>query len=515
MARLRRRFRRGAIAALSSQLIATGGQVLLVPLFLSAWGKQLYGEWLTLAAAVAYAGMADLGFSSYVVNLLNQHFAREERSALLGTLHSALSLLVRVSLIAFVCMASAAVALPLDEWFAFEEIGSGAGSLVAVLLSLQVIAAVPRGLIIGLYRAVEEYPRGVLLANVQRLAAIGLTAAALLGGAGPVGTAALQLVPLIATTFWALADFARRHPWIEIGTQRCVPGLAKTFIRPSLYFLAVQGSLVLVLQGSTITVGLVFGSGAVALFASLRTLANLVRQVSSSLSNALWPELTALAAREKWELLQSVHRTSVKCLTALSLGGAGFLALAGRDVFTLWTGGQLAFDPVLLHAFLALLVLQAPWTASSYVLLATNHHADLAKRQLVAGVLGLALGAWLATEYGPSGVLWGLLLAETALCGLTIPRAVVRLVGDSWPRYLAEVYGRGAFVAAVLLAVLGLTDLTPLPAPARILAAAVVSGGLTLSLTWFAWLMPAERSRLAGVLVPELRRAVHEPGGSA
>jgi len=38
------RFRRGAVATLTSQVVRAVGQIVLVPVFLGVWGERLYGE---------------------------------------------------------------------------------------------------------------------------------------------------------------------------------------------------------------------------------------------------------------------------------------------------------------------------------------------------------------------------------------------------------------------------------------------------------------------------------------
>ena len=255
MTERRQRFRHGALASLASHVVAILGQLALVPLHLYAWGEQLYGEWLILWAAVAYVGVADLGFSSYVANRLNAQRARGDDAGYLQTLHSALGFSVRISAVAFALLAGAALVLPFDRWLAFEETERQVAVIACLLLALQLTAAIPRGLVVGLYRTIGEYPRGQLLAVVQRLGLTLLTAAGLLLGAGMVEIAALQLVPLLATTVWAWSDLRRRHSWIEIGVQRRVRGLALTFLKPSLLFVAIQVGMVIVLQGSTLVIG--------------------------------------------------------------------------------------------------------------------------------------------------------------------------------------------------------------------------------------------------------------------
>lgn len=513
---LARRVRLGALASLGSQVVVTAAQVLLVPLFLAAWGGELYGEWLTLAAAVGYAAVADLGLSTYVVNRLTTARVRGDQREYLEVLHSALAFTLTVGVLVLAGVCALAWCLPFERWFGFVQTGASGARWTVALIALQVASAIPRGLVLGLYRTIEEYPRGVLIANGQRLGAFAATALALVAGGGPASVAAAQLLPLFAALLWVLVDLRRRHAPIRLGVRHRVRGLALSFLRPSLHFFAVQASLVLVLQGSTTIVGLISGVGAVAVFASLRTLANLVRQVANTLSNALWPELTALVAAERYAELRRVHRSAVKGLWALSLAAAASLALAGEDLFELWTGGRLACDRLVLGAFLVHLVLQAPWTASSYVLLASNQHQSLARRQLLAGVLGLGLGAWFALTLGPAGLVLGLSCAELLLCARFVPRAVVAMTGDDWRGFRDRVLLRGAILCGgVALVVRALTPgLASLDPGARILAAGVIGPATTLALALVLFLDEDERRQLRRILSWGARRASASPEAS-
>ncbi|MEM7306326.1 MAG: hypothetical protein AAF682_06635 [Planctomycetota bacterium] len=502
------RFRSGALASVVSNVVGAGGQVVLVPAFLAAWGEQRYGEWLTLAAAVAYASFADLGLATYVTNRLNALRAREEMAEYARVLHSALALSLVLSGCMMAVLAAGLWGAPLAAWFRFEDTPGSTAALASIVLAAQAVVSIPRGLVLGLYRTIGEYARGTHLANLQRVAYVGATLGTLALGAGLVEVAAAQLATAVAAPALALFDLARRHPDLPLGLGRRDRALARSLVRPSVHFLAIQVSLIGVLQGSTLLVSSLFGAGAVAVFVSLRTLANFVRQAGGALSNAAWPELTRLSAAGAGGTLREVHRLKVKLLWALTLGAAAFLRLTGEELFAAWTGGRLAFDALLFDAFLLWLVAQAPWTASSYVLLASNRHERLAVRQLAAAVLGLAGGAWLARWLGPAGLLVGLAGAELALCGLFVPRRVCAVTGDDPARFLREVYGRGvlASLAMVLLVVLGDAWIGAAGPLARIFAGALLAGGGLLLVAVPFWLTPHERRRAAELLSPRLGR---------
>ncbi|MFT5284217.1 MAG: O-antigen/teichoic acid export membrane protein, partial [Planctomycetota bacterium] len=81
------------------------GQLVLVPIFLRAWGEARYGEWLTLSAMAAQIALVDFGVQTYVVNRLNQNYARGEIDQYNRVLHSALYWSLALAAVAFVIAA--------------------------------------------------------------------------------------------------------------------------------------------------------------------------------------------------------------------------------------------------------------------------------------------------------------------------------------------------------------------------------------------------------------------------
>ena len=73
-----KRLIQGIGANFLGQVINVASRVLLVPLFLTAWGAQVYGEWLILSSVVAYLSLTDLGGQLYIVNRLTQAYAQKD-----------------------------------------------------------------------------------------------------------------------------------------------------------------------------------------------------------------------------------------------------------------------------------------------------------------------------------------------------------------------------------------------------------------------------------------------------
>ena len=489
----------GSLGVLIGQIINIFGQILVVPLFLWAWGAQLYGEWLVLFAVVAYLSLLDFGMQMYVVNRLNQCYSVKQLNDYTRILHSALTLYLSVAVVAGCLIAIAVYVAPIGQWLNFRLMDHSTVAVVAFLLAAQLIFAIPQGLVTGLYRTFQEFPREAVLGNLRLFSMFGLTALILLIGGGVIHVATIQLIPLVGVIAFVLYDLRKRHPEVKIGLAQSDWKLAITFLGPGLLFFLIQISNALIIQGSIIVVSVLAGSVYVAVFVIHRTLTNLIRQIVGSLSNALWPELTTLEARGDYSRLRIVHRSFVKMSFAACIFAGIWLHFAGKDILELWTLGRITFDQRLLDTFLLYLVFQAPWLASSYFPLAFNRHKNIAIRYISSAVLGLGLAVVLVQYWGIVGVALGLLIADILVCSWFVPLETCRILGDSVRKFWADAVLRGVPVISIVWGVAWSLAQLNIPPILHILAIGGSTSLVGIGLGYFFWLTSHERRQVLSI----------------
>ena len=505
-----RRVSSGTAANVIRQVINIGSEILLVPILLTAWGAGRYGEWQILSAAVAYFTVLDLGTHTYAINRLNECYNRGEWAEFTRNLHSALMVAILAAGFGLVFAIPAAMLAPVTSWFHLSATGSGTAALVLVALALHAAMALPIGMVAGVYRAVGEYARDININNVYRTVTCLATAAIALagGGLGPVAIA--QLLAFAGTLGYIIIDIRRRHPHVQLGLRRAEGRLVLSLMLPSMLFLLIQASASAVVQGSVLLVGAAAGTTAVAVFTTLRTLVNGVPQVVNSISGTLWPELTALHARGQKKSLRDLHRLSAKVILWLGIVSAVFLHFTAADIVALWTGGRIQFDQQLIDAMLGLELLTTWSLASSTMIAALSRPRTLAIAQVSTTAIGLGLG-WLYL-YLPRA--W----ARSAWCSASgsprfaisawfIPLCACWLVGDRFPRFAADVLGRGLVAGCAVLLTVGIVS--PLIDPGLVRAAATwaLTGAVGLPILLAFWLSKRERERL-GLFVPAPLRQI-------
>lgn len=440
------RVAKGTLANILGQALNIGGQLALVPIFLNYWGNQSYGEWLALSAMVTYLGTLDLGMQTYVVNRLNQCYSLEQMDEYTRVLHT--GLLVNIVIpAAGLCLALPIIfAAPLTRWLQLQATPPSTAAWVAALLSLQMVYSIVYGLLIGIYRTINEYPRGQMITNVRSFLNLALTIVLALCGGQLRGLATLQLGLLVATSIYVYLDISHRRPDIRIGLSRADWRLGVQFIAPSSMFLGIQFIGALSVQGSTLLVSGMFGAGALVAFASLRTLSNLIKQASATVQLALWPEFTTLDAQEKMNSLRTLHLLGAKVVMTIAVCSAVFLISVGDRLVAFWTRGRVAYDPALMLAFLVLACSQAHWFTSSILISACNRQKVLLRCTSAAGLGGFLAGYVAAHWYGVVGFVYGLVAGDAVLCGIALPWMACKMIGERRRKFFGEVTGRSVLL---------------------------------------------------------------------
>lgn len=493
-----RRITNGAMANVLRQGINIGSEVLLVPILLSCWGAGLYGEWQILSVAVAYFAVLDLGTHTYASNRLNECYNTGQLGEFTRNLHSALTVAVVAGALGLLFAIPGAILAPLTKWLNLTQTSQGAASLVLIALAIHAALALPIAMLGGIYRAVGEYARDIMVNNVYRVSTCVLTAVLASLGGGVVHVAIAQLLAFAGAMLFIIIDIGRRYPHIHIGLNQTDTRLVISFVAPSLMFLLIQTSASAVVQGTVLLVGSVAGAGAVAVFTTLRTLVNGVPQVVNSVSGTLWPELTAMNARGQHKELRELHQLGAKIMLWLGIAAAVFLHHAAADIVSLWTGSRIQFDQGLIDALLVLELLTTWTLASSTLLAAVNRPRTLATAQLLATGVGLAVGYWLAQLGGSSGVVWGLVFASVGITGWFVPYAACRMLDDNFGRFAGEVLLKGLLLAAVLYFAIGWIELALAAQPriVRVFSIWASSGLAGLILLFAFWVRKHEREWL-------------------
>lgn len=392
------------------------------PLFLHAWGVEIYGEWLLLSSAVLYLLLADFGGQLYIGNRMAVAFAKGDQEVFQRLLHTGMAMFLLLSLAVFALFIVGAALV--TNWSAISIVHTSPRVVIAVLtlLALQVCVSLPLGILMGVYRAVGMLPRSAMLNNLSQLLQLLLVAIGLWFGLGIVGIALMHVIPVVAVTGIALRELHALHPEFHILSLRSADRrMALEFLKPSSYFFSIQLSNALTFQSVLLIVGAILGAAQVVLFSALRTIANSIRQLLAISMNSVWPDLTRFHAKGEEEKLTLLFHVALRATLVVGALFVGIFHYFGEWIFHLWLGGKVEYRQILMDLFLLYILQFVFWTSCSNLLMSINRHHEISILLIVSGVATTVAVFFGGQQWGLDGVVVGLIAVDLALPFWAVP----------------------------------------------------------------------------------------------
>lgn len=381
----------GSGANIYGQVVATGVQLLSIPIFLSRWDTQTYGTWILLTTIPAYLSLSDFGLVSAagtkMTILSGQSLKHQAQTVLSSAVRFVLWVVVCISLLGIGATGLlAALGFPGDVLAA------------AICFIFIVLMTQASGLADIMLRSSGMFALGSFISANARLLEWGGYLGGLYIGGSLTSTALGGLVGRFLSTTAVLLYASRKtgfRLWLRDGRSLEI----RSLVQPSLGTLSINFANALSLQGVSIVVASGLGPVALVSFNTLRTLCRAAIQATSVISHALWPELSRSYNSEN--LVRFVRLSSLfswlGLAVALASGIAGYLLTP--LVLPLWTHGQVPFDPALAALFWIYAAAAGSWHVRRVILMSTNNHGRLGAITLLVSILVVA-GAGVAASLG-------------------------------------------------------------------------------------------------------------------
>jgi O-antigen/teichoic acid export membrane protein len=393
---------------------------ILVPILLSQWGVEVYGEWLILSAIASFGALANFGmFQASAVEISLAAGAGDRAGA---------SRIAATALVAGVVFVIAALLLAwiglsfVDPRTLFgvhtissrDALGVTVLSLASVVLTVFTPAlAAPVNMTIG------NAPSTVASALIRVIELIAIAIAVYAGG-GPVSVAAVLagsvclniLAHVVLVRYWV--------DWLSFHPRHFDRAVLRRLIRPSLaQFLLYVSINIFIVQVPRIILGHLAGAAAVAVFGVTITYARAARTLAGLFSHSLQTETTRSYAERRHDVF--IRLTEALCQVHLwvSLAVLAVMMAFGSIIFSVWTHGKIPFDPWLCLVLGIGFVIGAFSDVVIYVLLGINRILAVAIAHVLATAVAIGLAFPAVSSFGVIGM----------AAVLIIPEVVVAVVG--------------------------------------------------------------------------------------
>ncbi len=361
-------------------------QLALVPVFLTYWDVKTYGIWIAIQAIVNMLSTLDRGFNDYMQYELLK-IGVKDRSQMASLLWSGVFVIMIISLIELVIVCFIAFYADIEYFLGdnkFDKLSFR--QQVSWSLVIQWVIWMFTNFIGLFFRSLccfGYYPRmgwwNVILAIISSLAPV----VAVMNGADLLVASIWSMIGSFLVLLLQYLDVRRQLEKEQLTyTAFSIKEGFKNYI-DSLglscrYFLENFRH-----QGVRLVLAPLSGASGLAAFATMRTGANVALQGLSTITSPLMPELMRFLHQGEQKKTEAAFDTVWMVLVAGLAPAVLILQAVVPSLFTIWTKGQISFDPPL-FATLSLGVLVYAWSQPAAAIITGN---NLIKIQLLISVL--------------------------------------------------------------------------------------------------------------------------------
>jgi O-antigen/teichoic acid export membrane protein len=414
-------------------------QIALVPILISAWGPELYSDWIIVYAAATSLSFLDLGIQVYFGNALLIARSRGDIPAYRRQFGIATSAYVIILLVTGLSLAAASLSAPWQGLLSTHLMSEATVNATFMILAVATLLLIPFGLVTAVYRAYGDYAHaGVISTSTDALRGIGICVVSLIGG-DPVSAATVYLA--VALMFWMIVVVDQRKRYGEFPFALTAPmrsELKSGAIGSALYIIPTLATP-LALNGPILLLGALGAMpGAIVAFAVCRTFTGFVRQLVHQLCHPIGAELSRQQATADLTRMKLVFIGSGRLLSGLAGLLSGLTVVVAEPFLRIWTRGEVLYDPWLVGFFLLSIVAAAPSQVALMMFHYNNQPRVLITTHASYAVLSLVLCAVLIGPFAAAGAAAAVGIAELASLGFFLPRAATSAIGLSLYSYFSR-----------------------------------------------------------------------------
>jgi O-antigen/teichoic acid export membrane protein len=331
-----------------------GLRFVTIPLSIRMAGAEGYGLWLTAGSLVAWAGLADAGLGSGLLQCVATDCARGNWLSARRHVSTAVFIFAALS-IPLACAAVwlartpeilAALGLAPETGLARHAapVFLVSGLAFAACFGLNWVGPLCAALQEGYRASMASMAAGIVTAGclyLMRGHSVTLTQFAL----------ANALPPLLCTVLVALALLAGRHRALaRPSLARLSGGSARTIMRQGAPLFLVQLSDLAILNTANLFIAHFLGLAEVARYSVTLALFAAVARLCYVAVSAYWPAYADACARQDWDWLRTAARRNLASSASFVLLAGASIVLIGRPLILWWAGRQALPTPALLVA---------------------------------------------------------------------------------------------------------------------------------------------------------------------
>lgn len=414
-------------------------RVIQIPLLIYFLGVEDLGRWTVLYTIPSWLTLANFGFGTVASNEITMLVANNKVNKAIKVYTSTLFLLLIIFVVGSILTS---VIIQFVNWDSLLKSSSSHSrnsefSNAVIFMSISVFLSFFYGLLGSAFRAKRKMHLQIYISTILPWLNLG---AMLISLYFTKRFDYLSFSLLCSNIIYAIIYYTlskKTFPKLVFSRKYIDSNLFKILFKKGIAFQAMPLGNALNIQGSIIIIQLILGPAAVALFSTVRTLVNLVKQVIDIINQSTWSELSYLIGAENYTKASKIHVFGICVAIIMAISGSIVLLFFGEFVYTLWTNNQINLPFVLLFIMVASVPLNALWITSSVVLMSSNNHEKLAKTYIVVSLITFVLNLILTKTFGLTGSAFSMVIFEFLMVPFVIKNSIM-VTKDNWSNFKLE-----------------------------------------------------------------------------
>ncbi|WP_456704680.1 hypothetical protein [Bradyrhizobium sp. USDA 4449] len=418
-----RRLVQGWSANLVQLVLGVTQQVLLIPVFLHFWSSEVLAAWLVIYAIGNLILIADCGLQFRTINRFLAFKSSADCDGRTGSFYGGLLRIYLgvAGIIALIILGCAQLVSP-STVFKFRAIADFDAAFVVMATGTSL--TLPVGVVAALYRARGLYGRAAWFQGWAIAAGqIGQLIAIVSIGSLLAVTLAYVAAQVLITVYLLAVDAPRLFPFLRGARSDNSPRwIIGQFRKAAPFGLAAATELTLQNLPVMLVSALVFDRVAVAQWGLTRVVAGLLRALCLQTALPLAAELGHDHAVGDVERLRDLYARGSMFVTVLASAVVSGLLPFWQDFFSIWTHGNIPYDPLLTIMLLSGAAAVAPAVVASSYANYSNRASLLLRTKGVQLAVFLALSLLLVPPLGPLGAAIAIVASDVGIqfCLLTL-----------------------------------------------------------------------------------------------
>lgn len=422
---LKKSLLKNGLASIISKVVRAGEQLFLVPFFISCWGAEYYGEWLTLTIVPSVLAFSDLGFGTAASNSFVLRYASGNKKGAANMAKS--GFLVITCLIILGLLITTLTIFILKETSVLEKsiINPNQAFLAISLMMISKLLNFYQQLYDAFYRSARKASWSINMLTLYSSLNIICGLVILLFGGGIVIFAMGQLcISILFNPIYAILGIKTLKLTETKNAIVLKADIIEAFQKGAGYLMSPLWQAIY-FQGSTLAVRLTLGPLAVTVFNTVRTLSRSVNQVFGIINQSVFPELQFEIGENNMEKARKLFRVALASSFFAATLGMVFLYFFGMWFYELWTNNSLNPPLLMWYIFIIGIGFNSQWWTASVVFRAFNKPFKLGVAGLISACLSVILTYFLSGKFGLVGAAIGFTFLDMLLALYVLPKSCI------------------------------------------------------------------------------------------